>query len=350
MSLNDRSTTSLLADLPTQEQANAPSEILAPPARTKHRALRRVGWGVAGSLFLMTAAYAFWPKPEMTEAAAAVKFDPARAQGYLTKICRIGSRVSGSKGMAEQQRVIIDHFTRLGAKIGYQTFDIAHPVTGMPVRMMNIIVSWHPESKERILLACHYDTRPYPDRDRNNPRGIFLGANDGASGVAFFMELGNQMRHLKPTHGVDFVFFDGEEMIYGDRGKYFLGSEHFAKRYRDNPPPHRYRAGVVVDMIGDKNLDLYIEKNSLNYAKDVTLSIWATARKLGVTEFKQEVKHEVQDDHLPLNEIAKIPTCDIIDFDYPYWHTMQDVPARCSGTSLEKVARVLTAWLETPQE
>ncbi len=271
--------------------------------------------------------------------------DARRAYGYLVKVCRIGTRVSGTPAMAQQQKVIAEHFSKLGAKISFQTFDTAHPQSGNAVRMSNIIVSWHPEAKQRVLLACHYDTRPFPDRDRFNPRGKFIGANDGGSGVALFMELGHHMQELKPTYGVDFVFFDGEELVYSRDDQYFLGSEYFAKQYRAEPPAHRYVCGVLVDMIADRRLDLYMEKNSFKFAPAVTRSIWAAARDLKVREFHGRIKHEVRDDHIPLNEIARIPTCDIIDFDYPYWHTTNDVPAQCSGGSIAKVGRVLLHWL-----
>lgn len=272
--------------------------------------------------------------------------DAQRSFGYLVQICKIGRRVSGSQGMAEQQSVIAQHFAKFGAQVRYQAFDAPHPQTGMPVRMMNVIVSWHPESKDRVLLACHYDTRPFPDRDAKNPRGVFVGANDGASGVALFMELAHHMRDLKPKYGVDFVFFDGEELVYAKNDKYFLGSEHFAQQYRDNPPDHRYIYGVLVDMIADKRLNLFFEKNSMKYAPRLTRSIWNTARDLRIREFTRKTKHEVNDDHIPLNQIARIPTCDLIDFDYRHWHTTRDVPTACSGSSIKKVARVLLRWLE----
>jgi hypothetical protein len=275
--------------------------------------------------------------------------DAKRAHDYLTQICKIGPRISGSAGMERQQNLIAEHFHKHGAKVTFQSFDAAHPQTREPVRMANIIVSWHPEAKERVLLACHYDTRPHADRDPNPQlaaRGTFLGANDGASGVALFMEMAHHMKSIEPTHGVDFVLFDGEELVYGERDPYFLGSEHFAREYRDRPPAHRYVCGVVVDMIGGKNLKLYQEQNSLNYAPELTRSIWDTAKQLGVKEFIPRLKHEVRDDHLPLNEIARIPSCDVIDFDYPHWHTTRDIPSNCSGDSLAKVGRVLLTWLQ----
>lgn len=274
--------------------------------------------------------------------------DAQRAYQYLVDICDIGPRISGSPGMLKQQELIQKHFEEFGARVQFQEFDAAHPQTGNPVRMRNIIVSWHPDSKERVLVCCHYDTRPWPDRERLeiHRRMPFIGANDGASGVALFMELAHHMQSIKPRYGVDFVMFDGEELVYDRDDKYFLGSEYFATQYRDQPPQHRYVAGVLVDMIADKDLNLFYERNSLKYASHVTRSVWSTARELRVSEFIPRRKHEVRDDHLPLNEIAKIPTTDVIDFDYPYWHTRNDVPAACSGKSMSKVGRVLLRWLE----
>ena len=274
-----------------------------------------------------------------------IKWDSRRAFGYLQKICEIGPRVSGSNGMLKQQAMIIEHFRQFGCEIRSQAFDVAHPQTGVPVRMTNLVISFDPTAKERVVLACHYDTRPFPDRDRVRPRGPFIGANDGASGVALFMEMAHHMKTIRPRYGVDFVMFDGEELVYRDFDKYFHGSEYFARWYRDNPPDYKYVCGVVADMVADKNLNLYIEKNSWKMAPKVTQSLWATARNMQVKEFIYRQKYEVRDDHLALNQIAGIPTTDIIDFDYPYWHTTRDTPRSCSATSLSKVGRVLLQWL-----
>jgi hypothetical protein len=275
-------------------------------------------------------------------------FDGKRAFADLEAICRIGRRVSGTDGMALQQQMLVDHFTQLGATCGFQEFDIPHPETGEAVRLKNLIVTWHPETKDRVLLCCHYDTRPFPDRELLplNRRAVFLGANDGASGVAFLMELGRHMKEIKPRYGVDFVFFDAEELIFdANRDKYFHGSTYFASQYAKNPPAHRYVAGVLFDMIGDKDLKIYYEVNSLRYAREVTESIWAAAARLGSRTFVARRRHEVSDDHIPLNEIAKIPTADLIDFDYPYWHTRNDLPSNCSGESLAAVGKVIIEWL-----
>lgn len=274
--------------------------------------------------------------------------DADRAYRYLKEICAIGPRISGTEGMAKQQALIDKHFSDLGAEVRYQEFDVTHPELGTPVRMKNMIVSWHPDSKERVLISCHYDTRPFPDQEalEVNRRKPFIGANDGGSGVALLMEMGHHMSKVTPKRGVDFIFFDGEELVYDKDDKYFWGSEYFATQYRDNPPQgFRYSHGILLDMVADRNLNIYIEKNSRKYAPQVTSSVWSVARRLRVREFINRSKYEIRDDHIPLNEIAKIPTCDIIDFDYPYWHKRNDVPAACSGRSMAIVGRVVLAWL-----
>ncbi len=305
------------------------------------------------SIFIMLACVALTVDGRAFAAEEPPTIDHKRAFGYLSGICRIGPRISGSRGMRRQQRLIVKHFSQFECDVKYQPFDAKHPLTGNPVRMSNIIISWNPKARDRVLLCCHYDTRPLPDRDRNptaRRQGTFLGANDGASGVALFMELAHHMSAIKPTYGVDFVMFDGEELIYGDRGEYFLGSKHFAEDYKNHPPAHRYVYGVLIDMVADRNLRIYMEKNSWRYAPDLTKSIWDAAAEQQVSEFVAQTKHEVRDDHLPLNEIAKIPTCDIIDFDFPQWHTTKDVPNACSGRSLAKVGKVLLYWLQNAPE
>ncbi|RMG42029.1 MAG: M28 family peptidase [Planctomycetota bacterium] len=300
---------------------------------------------------------AAWAAPSGMCAAQPPRFDGRRAYEDLVRICRLGPRSSGSPGMARQQHLLTEHFSRLGARVAFQSFDTTHPLTGGPVRLNNMIVSWDPDAEERILLCCHYDTRPYPDRDRLRPRGVFVGANDGASGVAVLMELGRSMAALRgrggdgerPTggvrYGVDFVFFDAEEFVFGPDDAYFLGSTHFAEQYRRRPPKHRYLCGVLFDMVADRHLRIHMEKNSLQFAPRVTRSIFRTAQRLRIREFVPTVRHTVNDDHIPLNRIAGIPTCDLIDFDYPAWHTTRDTPEQCSASSLQKVGSVISQWL-----
>jgi len=282
-----------------------------------------------------------------------IPFDGARAYSYLEQLCDLGRRYSGSIGMKQQRELLIAHFEKLGAEVHQQRWRIRHPLDGTPVQLTNLIIRWHPESKQRVLLAAHYDTRPYPDRDPQSPRGRFVGANDGASGVSLLMELGNTMASLESAYGVDFVLFDAEEFVFNEqRDRYFLGSEYFSREYRAKPQGIKYRWAVLLDMIGDADLQIYYERNTMAWrdSRPLVEEIWSTAKRLGVTEFVARGKHRIRDDHLPLHNTARIPSCDIIDFDYPYWHTVDDIPERCSALSLAKVGWVIREWLATTRK
>ena len=302
------------------------------------------------------------PEPDEKSApiaAAATDFDGAAAYEYLKKICDIGPRPSVSVGMTRQRELLTKHFEELGATIIVQTFDARDPNTGSLVQLSNLMARWHPERKNRLLLCCHYDTRPFPDRDTQNPTGVFLGANDGGSGVAVLCELGKFIDGMDGKYGVDFVFFDGEEFVFvAQRDPMFLGSTFFANEYATRKFDWKYQFGVLLDMVGDANLQIYYEGNSFGFAPRLTRSIWSVAHDLGIKEFIPKQRHKINDDHLPLNSIARIDTCDIIDFDYPdpdaatknaFWHTQQDTVENCSADSLGKVGRVMLEWLRQMQ-
>lgn len=278
---------------------------------------------------------------------ADIPFNGERAYDYLRELCDLGPRPSGSPAMHAQQKLLADHFQKLGGKVRFQKFRARHPQNGSSVAMANLLVEWQPQKRERILFCAHYDTRPYPDRDPRDPRGTFLGANDGASGTALLMEMAHQMAELKGNLGVDFVLFDGEEFVFGEQDLYFLGSEYFATNYAAHPATARYRWAVVLDMIADANLQIYQERNSMSWSdtRPLVEEIWNTARRLGVTEFIATKKFEIRDDHLKLHNTGGIPSCDIIDFDYPAWHTQDDTAERCSALSLAKVGWVVQEWL-----
>src|SRR5262249_47363132 len=280
-----------------------------------------------------------------------------RAFGYLKQICELGPRVAGSEANTRQRKLVADHFTKLGAKVREQPFRAQHPLTGRPVEMANLIGSWHPERPPRRVIAAHYDTRPHPDQEEDPDRRNlpFLGANDGASGVALLMEIAHHLDQLETPWGVDLVLFDGEELIYGEnprKGRYFLGSWEFARAHAaqvdQGRTKLRYHAGLVLDMVGGRDLQIKQEPNSLNFAPGLVREVWAVARHLQARSFRSEVGREVLDDHLPLND-AGIPAIDIIDFEYPYWHKADDLPENCSADSLGEVGRVVTAWLGQPR-
>ncbi len=277
-----------------------------------------------------------------------VEIDGPRTLGYLKKICDLGPRMTGTKQMAQQQELIIKHFEGLGATVKKQTFKAKQLSRRNAVEMTNLIVSWNPERKKRVILCSHYDTRPIADQEKD-PRDWhkpFVSANDGGSGVALLMELGNHMKALKTTVGVDFVFFDGEEFVWNKNDEYFFGSKHFAQQWVKNKRQPEYLAAVLLDMVGGKDAEFPPEGNSLRRARPLVEHIWRIAAELKCTAFKYELpRHEVLDDHIALLNVG-IPAIDIIDFDYTHWHKLSDTPANCSADSLAQVGRVLTTWVQ----
>jgi hypothetical protein len=282
------------------------------------------------------------------EAVAPVLFESARAMQYLEEVCAIGPRISSSDGMKKQQELLAKHLETHGAQVEWQLFPARQKSQKAPVEMANLIARWHPERPRRAILASHYDTRPIADREPNPRRWHepFVSANDGGTGVALLMELAHHMKALHTAVGVDFVFFDGEEFIHDrDGDEYFLGSKHFAAVYRKSRKPPTYVAAFVLDMIGGKNARFPIEHNSWFQAAPLVLDLWNTAEQLKCPAFQKREGPSIQDDHIALNR-AGIPAVDIIDFSYPHWHRLSDVPANCSGEGLEQVARVLSVWLQ----
>ena len=300
-----------------------------------------IEWAAAAILALATVG--------ATAAEEPAEFSGKRAMAHLEAIAHLGPRPSGSPGMEKQRAMLVKYFEGAGGRVVSQAFQIRDRRSGQPVRMENLIVQWHPRRLDRVLLGAHYDTRPFPDRDPIDPKGIFIGANDGASGVALLMELAGAMPALGGPVGVDFVLFDAEEYVYAPRDPYCLGSNFFARQYAAGGHDHNYRYGVVLDMVADAHLEIWQEEHSVSWpdTQPVVNSLWAVAARLNVRQFVARPKYTVEDDHVPLRMIAKIPTCDVIDFDYPQWHTTQDTPANCSPDSLEAVGRVVLEWLRT---
>jgi GNAT superfamily N-acetyltransferase len=307
---------------------------------------------VALALALLTAgtgAGLMLPPPAVEPSDA---FDGRKAQFYLEEVCRIGPRTTGSNGMRRQIAGIKKHFEKLGAKVEFQTFNIRQgSMRGRMVEGVNTVVTWKPEAKSRVLLSCHYDTRPWPDEERlpQNRRGTFIGANDGGSGVAFLMELGRLMPNLETEVGVDFVFFDAEELIFDpDQDQYFLGSKWFANNYARGKQKFRYDAVINLDMIADADLQIHPDQRSMGFSSKLVKEVWDIAKELEVKQFKQDTKHDVLDDHLSFHAVD-VQAINLIDFDYPHWHKISDTPDKCSPESFDAVARVIVEWLKRRQ-
>ena len=186
-----------------------------------------------------------------------------------------------------------------------QAFRVRDRRTGQPVHMENLLVTWHPDRTERILIGAHYDTRPYPDRDPVDPRGVFLGANDGASGVAVLMELGRFMaRRSRARASISCssmprsMWLAREIPTSSDRPT----SPASMRRPAGATRGPVYRCGVIVDMVADRDLAIWQERKSITWpdTRPVVESIWAWPRRLGVRQFVPQPRHEVEDDHVPL--------------------------------------------------
>jgi hypothetical protein len=313
-----------------------------------------------GVACVLTDSVRTWFSPAEADAAMLAAPPPAidgkRAFEYLKQIVEIGPRTAGSDANARQRMLVAEHFAKTGAKVQEQWFRAIHPMTGERLNMANLIGSWNADRLQRVVIGAHYDTRPHADQEvdpirQNLP---FVGANDGASGVALLMEIANHLTDLDTTWGVDLVLFDGEELVFGNNpriGEYFLGSEEFARVYSRQVSRRqmkwRYSAGMVLDMVGGRNLRIKQEPNSVEAAPYLVRDVWAVAKSLGITSFRREMGREVMDDHLALIRVG-IPTIDIIDFDYPYWHKADDIPENCGPEGLAEVGRVVTTWLKLP--
>jgi Zn-dependent M28 family amino/carboxypeptidase len=213
--------------------------------------------------------------------------------------------------------------------------------------MTNVIAQFNPTAKKQVLLCAHWDSRPTADMetDAAKKRQPIPGANDGASGVAVLLELARQFALKPPPVGVQIVLFDGED--YGpDNDHMYLGARYYAKR----PARPRPAYAILIDMIGDKDLQLWREQNSEINAPEINDRVWNAAEAVGATAaFQPGVKFTITDDHLPLQE-AGFKAIDLIDFDYGPWHTLDDTPEHCSPASLKIIGDVLAkvVYDETP--
>lgn len=272
------------------------------------------------------------------------KFSGANAFTFLTQQTSFGPRNPNSKG--HQQCLAFLERTLRGYADEVQLQSFTSQGYGESLALTNVVAKFNPTATARVLLCAHWDTRPRAEQDTNKAKQKLpiLGANDAASGVAVLLEIARLLKQQPPAVGVDLVFFDGEDYgMESDLSRYFLGSRYFAK---NKPADYNPRFGILLDMIGDKFLDIPKEQHSVKFAPDIVDLVWNKAKELGYPQFVDETGEQVNDDHLQLNEVG-IKTIDLIDFNYPdqtnrYWHTHEDTPDKCSAESLEAVGTVLT--------
>ncbi|HVF25113.1 MAG TPA: M28 family peptidase [Anaerolineales bacterium] len=257
-------------------------------------------------------------------------FDGQRAYADVQTQVTFGPRIPGTEGHAKIREWIRDELVKAGWQVEIQESEaLGHPI-------QNIIAKRNDQSPQ-IIIGAHYDSRMFADNDADIANRFLPvpGANDGASGVAVLLELARTLP--EDTSPIWLVFFDAEDNGNIEGWDWILGSREFVKNNIMQP-----RAVVIVDMIGDADLNIYKERNS---NAELTDQIWNTAKSLGYEDkFIPEYKHSMLDDHTPFVQ-AGLPAIDIIDFDYPYWHTMQDTADKVSAESLEIVGNTLWTWV-----
>ncbi len=276
------------------------------------------------------------------------EFSGQRAYEILKEFCAFGPRVPNSEAHGKAGDFIAGFFQKEPFSLTRQEFVYRDSLKNVELSLVNFIAAFHPERKKRILLCTHWDSRPYADQEKDSSlhNRPILGANDGGSGTAVLLALGELLTKKDPKIGVDLVFFDGEDYGPADvSDQYFLGSKYFTKNMGD----YHIEYGILLDMVGDSALTVYQEKYSTAYAADINRRVFTRAQKLGLSAFVSRPKYAIMDDHLTLLEKG-LPVIDLIDFDYPFWHTLQDTPEACSPKSLEQVGKLLVSLLYEPEE
>lgn len=274
------------------------------------------------------------PVPASTEhPSEGTVFNGERAYRDVLAQVEFGPRVPGSQAHRAVGEWIIRELEAAGWESHVQAFEYG----GYDLKN---IIAW-PRGTQGgtapLILGAHYDSRFLADKDESAPNEPVPGANDGASGVAVLLELARVLDADSIEQPVWIVFFDAEDNGRIQGWDWILGSRYFVDQLEIIPT-----AAVIVDMVGDKDLQLYFEKSS---DQELRKSIWDVAAELGFEQFKAEEKYSILDDHTPFLQ-AGIPAVDIIDFDYPYHHTTQDLPDKVSAESLAVVGKTLEVWLE----
>lgn len=273
--------------------------------------------------------------PQAPPAASAPPFDGARAWAHLTHLVGIGPRPAGSAQIRQARAYITRELRGLGLTVQEQPFTADTPLGR--VDMVNLIVRLPGRRTDRILVTGHYDTKLFRDQ-------VFVGASDGGSSAAFLIELARVLGGRAREYTTELVWFDGEEAVLewvtGGRDHTY-GSRYYVQAARQANALDSIRAMILVDMIGDRDLAFRRDAASTPWLTDL---IWAAARRIGYGDVFVDAMTQVDDDHIPFIQ-AGVPAVDIIDLDYPAWHTPADDLDHVSARSLQVVGDVLLAAL-----
>lgn len=303
-------------------------------------------------------------KQTKTDNQNAVCFTADSAYRYVEEQVSFGPRVPGT--MAHQQCVIylVEQLRRFGAKVEIEQGQKPN-YDGQPQQIVNIIAHIGDTSKRRVILAAHYDSRPWADQEEEYFARLtpVMGANDGASGVGVLLEVARQWgikkAENKTVPAVDIIFFDCEDLGTPDfytgqqrEDTWCLGSQLWAEQHRSEQSNYRY--GILLDMVGAPDAVFEKEYYSVQFAQNYVEKLWRTAQSLGYSSlFRQDYTYPITDDHYYLNTIAGIPTLDIIHYSKHtetgfahWWHTTEDDMRHICPATLEAVGKTVMATVE----
>lgn len=288
-------------------------------------------------------------------------FNADSAYAFTKAQCDFGPRDMNSRGHDLCGEWIVSKFKEYGCKVTTQTATLVG-YDGTKLRSRNIMASINPEATTRILLCAHWDSRPWADNDPDsaNWRKPILAANDAASGVAVMLELARIIRKSKEEKafskqlGIDFVCFDAEDWgtpqwadVADNADSWALGAQYWSKNL---PQGYEARYGILLDMVGGVGARFYREGMSMQYAPEIVKKVWRAAREVGFgSYFPKEDGGVITDDHVPVNQFAKIPTIDIIPYYAdcqqssfgPTWHTLADNMENIDKNTLKAVGQTL---------
>lgn len=269
------------------------------------------------------------PAPEATAPERIIDVPPFNADSayaFVSKQVAFGPRIPNTAAHRQTADYFVETLKRFGGQITIQEFQ-AKNYLGQTLNLKNIVAAFNPEKQKRILLAAHWDTRPFSDKDPETPDAPFEGANDGASGVGVLLEIARTITtHKMPEVGVDLILFDGEDWgeREGEQGRHklpeglqewwCLGSQHWSRN--KHKPNYAAYYGILLDMVGAKNAQFHREGYSMEFAPSVVEKVWRHADRLGYSHvFVRRTQPGITDDHVFVNSIARIPMIDIVHFE-----------------------------------
>lgn len=283
-------------------------------------------------------------------------FNADSAYFFVEKQCSFGARTMNSEAHELCGKWLVDRFSQYGCAVTEQKTTLKG-YDGTKLKATNIIAKLNPKATNRVLICAHWDSRPWADNDPNksNWNKSVMGADDGASGIGVMLELARVLQHYKQLNvGVDFVCFDAEDWgtpqwanTPDNADSWALGAQYWSKNL---PRGYEARYGILLDMVGGVGARFYREGMSMQYASAIVNKVWRAAKAVGFgSYFPQQDGGMITDDHVPINQFAKIPTIDIIPY-YPdcqqssfgpTWHTLADNMENIDKNTLKAVGQTM---------